>query len=1138
MSTNPWQVDSIQEFTFLNCPECVFYTKQEKYFEDHAIEKHPLSSVFFGINAKGEEDLKQINFAGVPVELIEVNYDEISAEIQQNIIMQDDLKNSDVFISTGNFSENSDHFQGFQINQIVSPKEDELKVSSVHDEIKPQQCLICGESFTTQKQLKEHSTLVHDEVKPYPCSICGNCFSRSKLLNQHVSVVHEGNKLFQCSLCNFKSGLQGNMRHHINRMHEGLDIQIMYLGEKKYNCTICNFSVGLNSELYRHIREIHNGKQNWQCVTCKVSFKNKVLLRGHEKSRRHKIKKANKLASVQLKTKGELRKPFHKRKVTKIDQNYDLKNTLDSTEPEKPHQCLSCEKVFTTQNQLNYHKSLVHITPYPCSICGKCFTFENLLKTHISVVHEGQKLFQCSLCDFKSGRREGIVGHIDRVHEGLDIEIIYLGENKYNCTICDFSVGLKSKLYKHIREIHDGKQNYHCLICKVSFKNKVLLRAHLKTRRHKIKKANKLASAQLKETQLKSKKNIKKSVHKTKASTIDQNDDSKNIFENDDPKIIFENDDSKDMFVNDDSKNILFENDDSKNVSFKNDDSKNILLENNDSNNILNFKEPKKAYQCLSCEKVFPKQNQLSYHTSSVHLKPHPCSICGKCFTNEYRLKEHILTVHERQKKFQCSICDYKSGLKGNMRIHINRVHNGMDIEIIYLGDKNNKCNSCDFETGLKRALSKHIREVHDGKQNWYCDICTMSFTNKTNLRVHEGKKRHAIKKSNLLASVDGKANVNRKSYKIDQAAEDKENSEPCTNFKEDFFESKKTPQNDNGFSKNLNKKVKTYKNIYEKASESETNQEVFQEYNVDVINQKFVPDNFSKSKIIASAKCNTSFKAIGRKSEESSQPSETNFNDIFDTNDTHLIPKVELHNCQVCNHSFGTKSSLNTHAAEIHEIKKPLEGKRSYRPDFPLECKICDAKFSRNDKLKEHITAVHEKKKPFQCSGCDYQSSLKMHMSKHLQTVHKNESCEVIYLGEKDQKCTLCDFSSALKGDLDKHIREAHDFKMQDYLKTHVESVHERKKQQFEQSPKITLKEETKVNNDSDQDFSSDEFNVDHDPLEVNFPVEMKSIDCQPPVHERKKPYKCTFCSVSFLTTENVKEHISIVHEGKKWTL
>jgi hypothetical protein len=172
------------------------------------------------------------------------------------------------------------------------------------------------------------------------------------------------------------------------------------------------------------------------------------------------------------------------------------------------------------------------------------------------------------------------------MHEGLDVEIIYLGEKKYSCTICEFSVGLNSELYKHIREIHDGKQNYHCAICKVSFKNKVLLRGHEKGRRHKIKRANKLVSAELK-----SKKNMKKSVHKTKASTTDQNDDSKNIFVNDESKIIFENDDSNNIFVFFFSKNIIFEND----------DSKNILLENNDSKNILNCKEPEKHHKQKCC---------------------------------------------------------------------------------------------------------------------------------------------------------------------------------------------------------------------------------------------------------------------------------------------------------------------------------------------------------------------------------------------------------------------------------------------------------------------------------------------------------------------------------------------------------
>ena len=322
----------------------------------------------------------------------------------------------------------------------------------------------------------------------------------------------------------------------------------------------------------------------------------------------------------------------------------------------------------------------------------------------------------------------------------------------------------------------------------------------------------------------------------------------------------------------------------------------------------------------------------------------------------------------------------------------------------------------------------------------------------------------------------------------------------------------------------------------------------------LDVINQRFVQDDYSKCKIIASAKSN-------------------NLNDFLKLGENLLIPKVELHNCKICKQSFGTKSNLNKHTTAVHELKKPLD------------CKICGANFKRNDRLNEHISVVHEKKKPYQCSGCGYQCSLKMNMSKHLQSVHTNENCKLIYLGEKDHKCTFCDFSSALKADLTKHVREAHAFGKSNRLKMDVESVHESKKQQIEQSPIINRKEETKANNNSVQDFSSDEFNEDFssddfnenfssdefneevDPLEVNHeasvheesskkntqnepctpvlfgginnvkPIELTNI-CRkinfPSVHEERKPYICYFCNASFLSKEHVKQHISIVHEGK----
>ena len=52
---NPWQVESLQDFSFLKCPECTFDTKEEIIFQDHAIENHPLSFVLFGKLFKEEE---------------------------------------------------------------------------------------------------------------------------------------------------------------------------------------------------------------------------------------------------------------------------------------------------------------------------------------------------------------------------------------------------------------------------------------------------------------------------------------------------------------------------------------------------------------------------------------------------------------------------------------------------------------------------------------------------------------------------------------------------------------------------------------------------------------------------------------------------------------------------------------------------------------------------------------------------------------------------------------------------------------------------------------------------------------------------------------------------------------------------
>ena len=53
-SYNPWTVNSVHEFWFLNCPECHFNTKEEEFFQAHAIENHPASLILFQKTVKEE----------------------------------------------------------------------------------------------------------------------------------------------------------------------------------------------------------------------------------------------------------------------------------------------------------------------------------------------------------------------------------------------------------------------------------------------------------------------------------------------------------------------------------------------------------------------------------------------------------------------------------------------------------------------------------------------------------------------------------------------------------------------------------------------------------------------------------------------------------------------------------------------------------------------------------------------------------------------------------------------------------------------------------------------------------------------------------------------------------------------------
>ena len=167
MTLNPWQVESIEAFYYLNCPECSFNSKDEIGFQDHAIENHPLSFVFFG-KFETNESISEID-----AEMPEIS----SAGIKQEF--DDD------------FTEEIDYYDQNIKQDIEEEYDNDLQVTTienVHEEKMPYLCGFCNDGFTDKKTLKSHVTSVHDD--------------QSVLVSLEKKKKEEREKMCKCTICN------------------------------------------------------------------------------------------------------------------------------------------------------------------------------------------------------------------------------------------------------------------------------------------------------------------------------------------------------------------------------------------------------------------------------------------------------------------------------------------------------------------------------------------------------------------------------------------------------------------------------------------------------------------------------------------------------------------------------------------------------------------------------------------------------------------------------------------------------------------------------------------------------------------------------------------------------------------------
>jgi KRAB domain-containing zinc finger protein len=141
-------------------------------------------------------------------------------------------------------------------------------------------------------------------------------------------------------------------------------------------------------------------------------------------------------------------------------------------------------------------------------------------------------------------------------------------------------------------------------------------------------------------------------------------------------------------------------------------------------------------FSCELCEFVCSKEGYLKIHVHRIHEKQFRCTAsrnidayrCDFVGRKKRELEEH-LTISHKEELFNCSVCNYTSARKADLRRHTERVHKKIT---------NFECTECNYKTYEKRDLALHINSFHKKEFKLKCKLCDFSCQNFSHLRNHQ----------------------------------------------------------------------------------------------------------------------------------------------------------------------------------------------------------------------------------------------------------------------------------------------------------------------------------------------------------------------------------------------------------------
>ena len=300
-------------------------------------------------------------------------------------------------------------------------------------------CYLCEKGFTSKAILINHEN-IHKGIRPYQCNICTDKFTTSGGVVTHMKYKHSIEKPIQCAKCTYMCVEKDKLDRHM----------LIHTGERPKQCTDCSYAATDNFALKRHQRS-HTGEQPYKCEVCGKAFTQQNSLKEHRG--KHNINQPSfKCTLCPATTLRKRDMKIHTRRLHNLEQ---------------PVLCKKCDLAFSDGYHLKEHMKN-HVDKYfVCSICSRSCNSKRSMDNH-ALVHKDSKPFECDLYDNIFRSKELLKRH-QNLHHNPGYQLPMKRPRVYGCSQCDKRFVRKYYLETHVT-IHINETKSKCLNSKTQTK--------------------------------------------------------------------------------------------------------------------------------------------------------------------------------------------------------------------------------------------------------------------------------------------------------------------------------------------------------------------------------------------------------------------------------------------------------------------------------------------------------------------------------------------------------------------------------------------------------------------------------------------------------------------------------------------